>query len=188
MESQGWFLIFLLFLIFIICIIIAAFPRARQRWCEKNQKNVFFEKSRVFATALRSQKDGTVIAALPILTSPTTVDFNQPGTALLGPKSGTESGSYNVQLQWTQEATASAAITNFDGSNTITLLGSQEQATEAIASSKPLGQTFLASLKKGSVLTLVCQASLADSISVPASDSATMQSPTTLASISISEL
>ena len=188
MESSGWFLIFLLALILIICFIIAAFPRARQSWRRGREHNIVFDKSRVFATALRSQKDATVLPEVPILVTPTTIEFNQPCASVVVPKSGTYSVSYTLYLKWFQEATASMKINSSDGCNT-DLIGSQIQKTIAIASAEPTSQTFLASLKKGAILTLVAQASLADSIVVPASDDpAIIFTPTTLASISLIEI
>jgi len=188
MESGGWFLIFLLVLILFICFVIAAYPRATQKWRNGCSKNVFFDKSRHFATALRSQKDADVLPEIPILATPTIVEFNQPSANVLIPKSGTYSVSYTVQLKWLQEATASLKVVSSD-SKTEDLVGSQLQQTIAIASLEPVSHTFLASLKKGAILSVVVQANVPDSIVVPASDDPTILfAPTTLASISLIEI
>ena len=176
----------LLAFILIVCILIAAFPRARQCWRESRQ-NIFYEKSRVFATALRSQEDDIILPEIQIFTTaPTVIPFNQPGTT---PFTVSKSGNYNVyytvQLRWNQEATASTAIQSSDGT---LLIGSQQQLTASIASAEIVSHQFIAFLTKGDVLTLVSQASAPQSIFVPASDSAVMLTPTTLASISLTEI
>ena len=189
MTSQGWFLVMLLAFILIVCILIAAFPRARQRWCESRQ-NIFYEKSRVFSTALRSQKDDIILPEIEIFTtSPTVIPFNQPdGTPFTVSKSGNYNVYYTVQLRWNQEATASTAIQSDDGVLTTLLIGSQQQLTASIASAEIVSHQFIAFLTKGDVLNLVCQASVPQSIFVPASDSAVMLTPTTLAGISLTEI
>ncbi len=181
------FLIFLLVLILVIVFIIAAYPRAQQSW-KKSPKNFYPHKPPVFATALRSQKEDIIIPQLAVLTTPTTVDFVLPDESVVVTKSATYTVSYTVQLKWLQEATASVKITTNDG-NLLDLIGSQIQETVAIAGVVSVSHTFLASLKKGMILSLVVQASLVDSVVIPASDdAAVLFTPTTLASLTIVEI
>ncbi len=190
MESSGGvlFLVFLIVFILIIAIVIACYPRSQTTWKKGGGHHIPFNRRAVYATALRSQKDTSVIPELPILVTPTTIDFNQPDTNAVVPRSGTYTVSYTVQLKWLQEATASLKITSNDG-NVQDLIGSQLQQTSSIASVESISHTFLASLKKGMILSLVCQASIADIITVPSSDdSAILFLPTTLASIALVEI
>jgi len=192
MSSWQYLCAFLLILVIVIAIIIAAFPKCQKNW-NNCKKQVHFERRHVYATVLRSQdpSSSTVLPEIPIAITPTNVPFSRGsnGVSLVVPKSGNYSISYSLQLRWTQEATASAAIhmvaSNGDQRD---LDGSQQQKTIAIASSDSLSSDFLAFLNKGSTLTLLSQASIADAVSVPASDSATLQTPTTLAILSITEI
>jgi len=180
-------------ILIIICFIIAAFPRCRNRWRRHNQ-HILLDKSRAFATALRSQSGTVVLPAIPILTTVTPITLTQSACntsgGLLVPKTGNYSVFYSVQFVWSQEATVSVAVNaSGDCKNAAgDLVGSQEQETIAIASSDVISHSFLAFLHKGATLQLTSVASIADSISVPASDSATLQTPTTLASLTITEI
>ncbi len=188
MSTQGWFLITLFAFILIVCILIAAFPRTRQVLRERRQ-NVFYEKARVFATGIRSQKEAVILAEIPIASAePTTLIFNQPAATVLVPKAGTYNISYSVQLRWNKEATASVAVVCDDIATKTTLIGSQQQLTVAISSSQIVSHQFVAYLKKGSSLYIVSQASEIDSIVVPSSESASVLTPTTLAALTLTEI
>ena len=191
MTSWSWVCVILFIVVIVIFILIAAFPSCQPKnWNGGGggRRPPPPQHHNHFATALRSQNDTTILAAIPILTTPTPIVFNRASASvsMLVPKSGTYTVSYQVQLAWTQEATVSAAVQM--NSNTVEdLIGSQLQMTNPTTHTSVLSNTFLATLKKGATLTLLCKASIADSISVPASDSATLQTPTTLASLSFTE-
>lgn len=190
MTSWSWVCVILFIVVIVIFILIAAFPSCQPKNWNGGGKRPPPppQHHNHFATALRIQNDSTILPAIPILTTPTPIVFNRASASVSMPvpKSGTYTVSYQVQLAWTQEATVSAAV-QMNGTTVEDLIGSQLQMTNPTTQTSVLSNTFLASLKKGATLTLLCQTNVADSVSVPASDSATLQTPTTLASLSFTE-
>jgi hypothetical protein len=186
-EFVVWLFVFIL----IVLIVAACIPRTR-RWVKTGVSSVIVERPRERAAYLRQQIGSTIVAALPITaTAPVAVPFTRPTdtTSYTVPRSGDYRVSYNVQLVWSAASDVGVGVLGVVDSTTQSYLdGSQQQTSGAADTAQNLTANFVVHLKRHTVLTLVVQAQVDGAVVVPASSSATLILPTTLASLCVNEI
>lgn len=177
----------LFFLILIVCLIVACVPNNNNNCANKNTNS----NIKSYAVSIRSQSQADdVLPAIPILTTPTVIDFTRPitGPYLVVPKTANYLVAYTVQLSWSEEATASLMVrTLLDGIEE-DVPGSQQQTTIALPGTQIISTQTLVFFHKNTQVFIVAQASIEDSVFIAASDSVSVFTPTTLASLILHEI
>lgn len=144
-----------------------------------------------FIVGARSQVGTDVLPTIDIGTTATDIELNQPFSESGYTKivrSGVYSVSYGVDAQFEGEALASFAVRRRaeNGANGFEILAaSVRQVACSHASQVPVNNTFVAQLNAGDQLKITATASAANMVSVPSSDKAFLQTPTTLASLTL---
>lgn len=192
MNPIGWFLIVLFLIVIFILIFCAYNSRCKKRKTVPLIVDPCCKKA--IAQALRVQTASDNLAAsMPITSSLVTeIAFTTPGPSnfLEISVDGHYNVSYNLQLYWFAEASVETRVWAIypDTTPADSVQGSQTRVRHRTGTVDNVTHYFRNYFPTGTKLYLQAQSSVENAVEIPTSGSATLFTPTTLASLYVSQV